>query len=341
MQYPKFRVLIFLLCVIAFVVTINISSAMRSIAVIGLLQYEQRVPSANSLEQNLHLQLIDDNDHGWCSFGLSLLNNSEPARPTHFRLGRAISLYCEPEEAVINRYNQDVAANPAYQASPLDVIYVSQLADKIGDTGLAHRLRTTYAGTSMYYVGLGNIAVDSNRGQQADVFYDIALKISSDFDPLRINMYREFCFRAINDSATESTACDNFYRALDRPLTRFLLGRYHFVRANYVEAIKWFELSIKADNLFMEGYYWLGEAYREFGRITESKHAFQQGIDHDQTFTDNYFGLATTLAQQGCISDAQAILKQIERIDDTQTIQEKIKTVQQSFVEYKTQVCNQ
>jgi tetratricopeptide (TPR) repeat protein len=237
------------------------------------------------------------------------------------RLVRFVSLACEDDGSAIKRFYAQLATG--YSTSEFDVLYMPGILDRNGFSKEATELQESMPDLSLRYVDLGRIAIEQlNDETRGLAYFALANQIAPEFDPRKAAMYRQLCLIGLRSEAPLAShhSCEDFNRALPSALSRVLLGRSYYNQQAYPQAITWLNDAIKLNPALGDAYYWLGKSWLSLGQAATAADYFIQGLHHEPAYPWNYLELARLKLQQGCISQAQMYLDQMNLIPDEAAI---------------------
>jgi tetratricopeptide (TPR) repeat protein len=245
--------------------------------------------------------------------GIGALPPGQKADESMHRLTRLISLSCENDESIAQRYQAEAAQGTKPNA--VDALYVGEALARLGHREEAQALRRRVPEISFRYIEQGRIAVEQSHDERKGLaLFDLADEIDPSFDPRRAVMYRTRCLAALRDGRSPEAPdpCEDLYRSVMDWLSSFLLGRSYYQQGRLDAAISLLTASVTLKPTSGETYDWLGRSWLAKGDLLEATRAFEDGISRAPDYPWNYISIAEVLARQQCYESARMYLERAQ-----------------------------
>jgi tetratricopeptide (TPR) repeat protein len=233
------------------------------------------------------------------------------------RLTRFVSLSCESDESIAQRYQAQAALGTKPNA--VDALYVGEALARLGRQEEAQVLRRRVPEISFRYIEQGRIAIEQIHDEsKASALFDLADQIDPSFDPRRAVMYRTRCLASLRDGSSPGSTdpCRDLYRAVVDWLSSYLLGRSYYQQGRFDAAISLLAESATLKPTSGETYYWLGRSWLAKGDLSEAAREFEEGISRAPDYPWNYISAAEVLAQQRCYDSAHKYLERAQAFEN-------------------------
>jgi tetratricopeptide (TPR) repeat protein len=232
------------------------------------------------------------------------------------RLTRYISLTCEDDQHIIDRFDRDVAGG--YIPTAVDALYIGEALTRNGNADRAMKLRQTMPTISSWYANLGRMAIEQLHNETtALAHFQLANAIDPNFRVEKASMYMYLCLALVRDNKTYilDHPCEDFDRVNRTSTSRLYLGRSSYNRGDFGQALVYLTDAINLGDVPGDAHYWKGKALVALGKISEAEDIFQMGIARVPEYPWNYLDLAELKASEGCYLAARNYLQRMQALN--------------------------